>query len=86
MPIWQPRFRDFNVWTEDKRIEKLRYTHWHPVRRGLVEEPEQWRWSSYLSYASGEVGPVRRSRGPGGAGVQKVVFVIFFTPAIRSPT
>jgi putative transposase len=59
MPIWQPRFRDFNVWTEDKRIEKLRYTHWHPVRRGLVEEPEQWRWSSYLSYASGEVGPVR---------------------------
>jgi hypothetical protein len=24
MPIWQPRFYDFNVWTEDKRIEKLR--------------------------------------------------------------
>ena len=24
MPIWQPRFYDFNVWTEYKRIEKLR--------------------------------------------------------------
>jgi hypothetical protein len=27
MPIWQPRFYDFNVWTEGKRIEKLSYMH-----------------------------------------------------------
>jgi hypothetical protein len=38
---------------------KITYMHWNPVKRGLVEEPEQWRWSSYLSYASGEVGLVR---------------------------
>src|ERR1017187_9169473 len=25
--IWQKRFYDFNVWTEHKRIEKLRYMH-----------------------------------------------------------
>ena len=59
MPIWQPRFYDFNVWTEHKRIEKLRYMHRNPVKRGLTEEPEQWRWSSYRSYAFGEVGLVR---------------------------
>jgi putative transposase len=59
MPIWQPRFYDFNVWTEHKRIEKLRYMHRNPVKRGLVEEPEQWRWSSYRSYAFGEAGLVR---------------------------
>jgi len=59
MPIWQPRFYDFNVWTEDKRIEKLRYVHRNPVTRGLVDEPEQWRWSSFRSYAFGEVGLVR---------------------------
>ena len=59
MPIWQPRFYDFNVWTEDKRIEKLRYVHRNPVTRGLVIEPEQWRWSSYRSYTFGEVGLVR---------------------------
>jgi putative transposase len=40
MPIWQPRFYDFNVRTEDKRIEKLRYMHRNPVERGLVEKPE----------------------------------------------
>jgi putative transposase len=53
MPNRQPRFYDFNVWMEDKRIEKLHYMHRNPVKRGLVEEP-----SSYLSYAYGEVGPV----------------------------
>jgi hypothetical protein len=29
------------------------------VKRGLVEEPEQWRWSSFRSYAVAEVGVVR---------------------------
>src|ERR1700736_2979362 len=43
---WQARFYDFNVWTEKKRIEKLRYIHRNPVERGLVSSPEQWRWSS----------------------------------------
>jgi len=59
MPIWQPRFYDFNVWTEHKRIEKLRYMHRNPVKRGLVEAPEQWRWSSYRGYAFGDTGLVR---------------------------
>jgi putative transposase len=40
-------------------LEKLRYIHRNPVRRGLVLAPEQWKWSSYLHYyATGEVGPV----------------------------
>jgi putative transposase len=34
--VWQKRFYDFNVWSERKRIEKLRYIHWNPVKRGLV--------------------------------------------------
>lgn len=57
--IWQKRFYDFNVWTERKRIEKLRYIHFNPVKRGLVEEPEQWSWSSFRDYAYGKIGPVR---------------------------
>ena len=42
-----------------KRVEKLRYIHRNPVRRGLVEKPEQWRWSSFRDYAYDEPGPVR---------------------------
>jgi putative transposase len=58
-PVWQKRFYDFNVWSERKRIEKLRYMHRNPVKRGLVEQPEQWRWSSFRAYYYGEHGPVR---------------------------
>ena len=56
--FWQPRFYDFNVWTEKKRIEKLRYMHHNPVTRGLVAKPEHWRWSSYADYALGRRGEV----------------------------
>src|SRR5437588_2754953 len=57
--VWQHRFYDFNVWTEKKRVEKLRYMHRNPVRRGLVQKPEQWHWSSFRHYAYGEVARVQ---------------------------
>jgi putative transposase len=57
--VWQARFYDFNVWTSRKRVEKLRYMHRNPVKRGLVESPELWQWSSYRAYALGKAGPVR---------------------------
>ena len=57
--VWQRRFYDFNVWTEKKRVEKLRYMHRNPVKRGLVLEPEQWRWSSFRWYAMREQGTVK---------------------------
>jgi putative transposase len=57
--VWQARFYDFNVWTSRKRAEKLRYMHRNPVKRGLVESPESWQWSSYRAYALGEAGAVR---------------------------
>jgi REP element-mobilizing transposase RayT len=57
--IWQKRFYDFNVWTEHKRLEKLRYMHYNPVKRGRVTQPDHWTWSSYRSYAFGETGPVQ---------------------------
>ena len=57
-PLWQRRFYDFVVWSQKKRGEKLNYIHLNPVKRGLVEKPEQWKWSSYRYYAFGELGPV----------------------------
>ncbi len=48
--IWQARFYDFNVWTTKKPVEKLRYMHRNPVKRGLVSAAEEWRWSSYRFY------------------------------------
>src|SRR6202048_3237046 len=64
-PFWQTRFHDFNVWTEKKRVEKLRYMHRNPVKRGLSATPEDWRWSSYGFYFLDESGPVRVNEGWG---------------------
>jgi putative transposase len=83
-PFWQERYYDFNVWSEHKFIEKLRYLHRNPVARGLVAKPEDWPWSSFCHYATGETGQVeiesqwtanRRQR----AG-------IFLTATLREPT
>lgn len=51
--VWQRRFYDFVVWSERKRTQKLLYMHHNPVKRSLVLEPEQWRWSSFRHYAYG---------------------------------
>jgi REP-associated tyrosine transposase len=58
-PVWQERFYDFNLWTEHKRIEKLRYMHRNSVKRGLVGEPQEWVWSSFRYYLCGAAGQVR---------------------------
>ncbi|MFC6645915.1 transposase [Granulicella cerasi] len=57
-PFWLPRFHDFNVLTDTKVMEKRRYIHRNPVSRGLVTRPEDWAWSSYRHWLSGEVGVV----------------------------
>ena len=55
--IWQHRFYDFVVFTAKKRVEKVRYMHDNPVKRGLVLEAQQWRWSSCRAYELDERGP-----------------------------
>ena len=56
--FWQVRYYDMPVWSERKRVEKLRYIHRNPVKRGLVTRPEDWKWSSFVHYATGGEGGV----------------------------
>jgi putative transposase len=56
--FWQVRYYDFNIFSIAKRIEKLKYIHRNPVKRRLVEKPEDWPWSSYRHYALDETGTV----------------------------
>ena len=57
-PFWQARYYDFNVHNGEKTTEKLRYMHRNPVKRGLVEKPEDWLWSSFRHYLTGIEGTV----------------------------
>jgi putative transposase len=56
--FWQVRYYDFNVWSTAKRIEKLKYIHRNPVKRRLVSEAGDWKWSSYQHYAEHVEGTV----------------------------
>jgi putative transposase len=56
--FWQDRYYDSNVHGERARCEVIRYIHRNPVKRGLVESPEDWPWSSYRHYAIGVKGAV----------------------------
>jgi putative transposase len=38
--FWQPRFYDFNVFSHEKKKEKLEYMHANPVVRGTRVEPQ----------------------------------------------
>jgi len=51
--FWQKRYYDRNVRGKEF-TEKLKYIHRNPVRRGLVARAEDWKWSSYRHYLTGE--------------------------------
>ncbi len=61
-PFWHARYYDFNVFTNAKRVEKLKYMHRNPVARGLVAEPDAWPWSSFRHYSMGKIGTVQIER------------------------
>ncbi|MEW5993695.1 MAG: transposase [Candidatus Zixiibacteriota bacterium] len=56
--FWQPRCYDHNCRTPATVIEKINYCHHNPVKRGLVAEPGDWRWSSYGWYYGREDVPI----------------------------
>ena len=56
--FWQKRYYDRNVRNADEFTVKLRYLHRNPVKRGLVQEAGDWRWSSFRYYAFREIGVV----------------------------
>ncbi|HZR56048.1 MAG TPA: transposase [Terriglobales bacterium] len=49
--FWQKRYYDRNVRDEQEFKEKLRYLHRNPVKQGLCEHPQNWKWSSFRHYA-----------------------------------
>jgi putative transposase len=48
--LWLRRCYDRNCRTEAEVWEKVNYCHDNRVRRGLVNNPEDWMWSSYSYY------------------------------------
>ena len=56
--FWEKRYYDRNIRDADEFDEKLGYIHRNPVKRGLVKELAEWKWSSFRHYAFREMGVV----------------------------
>jgi REP element-mobilizing transposase RayT len=55
--LYGGRFKAFLIEKETYFLEALRYVVLNPVRAGMVEHPEQYRWSSYRATAGLEPAP-----------------------------
>lgn len=50
--FWQPGGGfDSNLWSATTIIAAMEYIHVNPVRRGLVQRPIDWTWSSAAAHA-----------------------------------
>jgi REP-associated tyrosine transposase len=52
--VWQARFYEHALRTVKEYHDCLRYIHRNPVKRGLVSQPELWKWSSFHAYNGGQ--------------------------------
>jgi putative transposase len=50
MNVWQKGFFDFTILTEQKFREKFNYIHYNPVKWGLVNNAEEYEYSSASEY------------------------------------
>ena len=49
--LWQHQFWDRFVRHAREFNDRLTYMHLNPVRRALVDRPDEWRWSSYQNFS-----------------------------------
>jgi putative transposase len=48
--LFQGRYKAILVDADSYLLELVRYVHLNPVRAGLCEQPEAWRWSGHRAY------------------------------------
>ncbi|MEN8262151.1 MAG: transposase [Nitrospirota bacterium] len=52
--LFQGRYKSFIVDKESYLLELGRYIHLNPVRAGIVQKADDYRWSSYKEYINGK--------------------------------
>jgi len=55
--VWEEGSHPQRIEDEEVMRQKLEYLHYNPVKRGYVDLPEHWRWSSARAYL-GQPGPI----------------------------
>jgi putative transposase len=55
--LFKDRYRSLLVDSDQYLLQVSRYIHLNPVEAGLVDHPEQYKWSSYNTYLSLDIEP-----------------------------
>ena len=50
--VWQRRFWEHTIRTEEELAHYLDYVHYNPVKHGLVNCPHQWKYSSFQTWVN----------------------------------
>ncbi|WP_084164748.1 REP-associated tyrosine transposase [Skermanella stibiiresistens] len=48
--VWQGRFWERRIRDDNDLSRHIDYIHWNPVKHRLVQEPDEWPWSSFHKY------------------------------------
>jgi REP element-mobilizing transposase RayT len=48
--FWQEGYHPKQITGDDMMVQKIEYIHNNPVKRGYVDRPEDWRYSSICNY------------------------------------
>ena len=48
--VWEEGSHPQQIQDEAMLLQKLEYIHYNPVKRGYVDQAEQWRYSSVRNY------------------------------------
>ena len=51
--LWQEGYHPKQINGDQMMIQKIEYIHDNPVKRGYVDRPEYWRYSSVRNYTKG---------------------------------
>ncbi len=47
-PIWQKEYFDHLLRLEESYLQKLEYVKQNPVRKGLIQRVEDWKWQGEI--------------------------------------
>lgn len=56
--LWQGRYKSFLIESDSYLLECGRYIERNPVRAKLVRDPNEWPWSSFGYYGSGQANSI----------------------------
>ncbi len=62
--VWQEGYHPELIINTHMMFQKIDYIHYNPVKRGLVDMPEHWRFSSARNYADDDHSVIRMNELP----------------------